>query len=143
MRYSSLALVAIAVCCATVALAQGQNQEQEEVPNSGSSLYEIRCASCHRDLTGANDRIPTEAQLRERSPEQVVAALTSGAMTAQATGLSDEEIEAIVERRREARKAKDFAAADAARNELLEAGIDLKDSPDGTTTWTLRRGRDG
>lgn len=57
-------------------------------------------------------------------------------------GLSEEEIEAIIARRREARKAKDFAAADAARDELVSAGIDLKDNPDGTTTWTLKRGRD-
>lgn len=61
---------------------------------------------------------------------------------AAAAGLSDEEIEAVIERRREARKAKDFSAADAARDELLAAGIDLKDHPDGTTTWTVRRGRD-
>lgn len=55
-------------------------------------------------------------------------------------GLSEEQIEAIIERRRDARKSKDFAAADAARDELLAAGIDLKDNPDGTTTWTLKRG---
>ncbi len=58
-------------------------------------------------------------------------------------GLSDAEIEAVIARRKEARSARDFAAADAARDELLAAGIDLKDHPDGTTTWTLRRGRDG
>ena len=57
-------------------------------------------------------------------------------------GLSEEQIEAIIERRRSARQAKDFARADAARDELLQAGIDLKDNPDGTTTWSLRRGRD-
>lgn len=57
-------------------------------------------------------------------------------------GLSEEQIEAIIERRRAARQAKDFARADAARDELLQAGIDLKDNPDGTTTWSLRRGRD-
>lgn len=55
-------------------------------------------------------------------------------------GLSEKQIEAIIERRRDARKAKDFAAADAARDELLAAGIDVKDNPDGTTTWTLKRG---
>lgn len=58
-------------------------------------------------------------------------------------GLSEAEIEAIIERRRAARKAKDFAAADAARDELAAAGIDLKDNPDGTTSWTLKRGREG
>ncbi len=58
-------------------------------------------------------------------------------------GLSEEQIEAIIDRRREARTSKDFAAADAARDELLAAGIDLKDNPDGTTTWTLKRGHEG
>ncbi|MDG2305377.1 MAG: cysteine--tRNA ligase [Candidatus Binatia bacterium] len=58
-------------------------------------------------------------------------------------GLSNDQIEAIIVRRRDARAAKDFAAADAARDELLAAGIDLKDHPDGTTSWTLKRGYEG
>jgi cysteinyl-tRNA synthetase len=50
-----------------------------------------------------------------------------------AAGLSDAEIEAQIEERTAARKAKDFAASDRIRHELAEAGVVLEDGPDGTT----------
>ena len=43
----------------------------------------------------------------------------------------DEDIEKLIEERQEARKAKDFARADAIRDELLEKGIVLKDTREG------------
>lgn len=45
----------------------------------------------------------------------------------------DSEIEALIAKRAEAKKNKDWAAADAIRNELKERGIVLEDSPTGTT----------
>ncbi len=45
----------------------------------------------------------------------------------------DAEIEALIAKRAEAKKNKDWAAADAIRNELKERGIVLEDSPTGTT----------
>jgi cysteinyl-tRNA synthetase len=44
-----------------------------------------------------------------------------------------EAIEALLEERRNARGAKDFARADAIRDELAQAGIQIEDGPDGTT----------
>ena len=52
-------------------------------------------------------------------------------------GLSEEEIEAQITERTEARKRKDFATADRIRDELAEKGIILKDSPQGTT-WSMK-----
>ena len=43
----------------------------------------------------------------------------------------DEEIEKLIEERQAARKAKDFARADAIRDELLAKGIILKDTREG------------
>ena len=60
------------------------------------------------------------------------------ASTAGSTGPSDAEIDALIEQRRAAKAAKDFAAADAIRAQLLEAGIELIDKPGGLTDW-LRR----
>lgn len=47
----------------------------------------------------------------------------------------DDDIEALVQQRQEARKNKDWATADRIRDELKEKGIILKDTPQGVT-WT-------
>jgi len=47
------------------------------------------------------------------------------------------EVEALIEKRNEARRDRDFQAADAIRDQLTAAGIAIEDGPDGTT-W--RRG---
>ena len=47
--------------------------------------------------------------------------------------LSADEIEALIEKRNEARAAKDYAAADAFRDQLTNAGIKIEDGSDGTS----------
>jgi len=47
--------------------------------------------------------------------------------------LSAEEIEALIEKRNAAKAARDFAAADAIRDQLVEAGITIQDGRDGTS----------
>jgi cysteinyl-tRNA synthetase len=51
--------------------------------------------------------------------------------TVAAAALSDDEVDARIEERKRAKKARDFARADAIRNELLEQGIILEDTKDG------------
>ena len=65
--------------------------------------------------------------LLEQEPE---AFLQSGA---QADDSEVAEIEALIQQRLDARKAKDWAAADVARDRLNEMGIVLEDGPQGTT----------
>lgn len=47
-------------------------------------------------------------------------------------------VEEMIQKRRDAKKARDFATADAIRAELLENGVVLEDASGGVTTW--RRG---
>jgi cysteinyl-tRNA synthetase len=49
------------------------------------------------------------------------------------SGLDEAEIERLIEQRAAAKKARDFAAADAIRRDLAERGIVLQDSAQGTT----------
>jgi cysteinyl-tRNA synthetase len=53
----------------------------------------------------------------------------------QSSGLSDAEIEALIEHRKAARKAKNFAEGDRIRNELQTHGIALIDKPGDITLW--------
>ncbi|WP_414619015.1 cysteine--tRNA ligase [Calothrix sp. CCY 0018] len=60
------------------------------------------------------------------------AQLESQETTATDDGLSNEQIEALIEQRKEARKSKNFAESDRIRDELQAQGIALIDSPQGT-----------
>lgn len=54
--------------------------------------------------------------------------------------VGEDEIGALIQARTEARKAKDFAKADALRAQLTEAGVEIKDGPQGTEwEWMLAR----
>jgi cysteinyl-tRNA synthetase len=50
-----------------------------------------------------------------------------------------DEIERAIDARNAARKARNFREADRIRDELATKGIQLKDNPDGTTSWDVKR----
>ena len=52
----------------------------------GAALFEAQCASCH--TPGAVERAPTLETLRDRSPESIMTALTSGTMSVQGMALN-------------------------------------------------------
>lgn len=55
------------------------------------------------------------------------------AKVGETTGLSDSEIEAFIEARKQAKADKDFAKADQIRNDLKSQGVELEDGKNGTT----------
>jgi polyvinyl alcohol dehydrogenase (cytochrome) len=59
----------------------------------GAALYAARCAACHDHPA---DRTPPKIMLQTyRTPEEIIAALTNGAMRQQASGLSADDIGAL------------------------------------------------
>jgi cysteinyl-tRNA synthetase len=62
-----------------------------------------------------------------------VLGLGMAGMEARGVGLDDSNIKELIDERDRARRAKDYARADAIRNELAEAGVEIMDSPQGTT----------
>ncbi len=61
----------------------------------GSAVFRDSCATCHDGA--ATSRAPAPEQLRERSPESIIAALTGGAMRYQGLSLSGAERRAVAE----------------------------------------------
>ena len=72
-----------------------------------------------------------EAAKREADAKAQSSASASGGITI--TGEGDPDIDALVLRRAEAKKAKDFAEADRIRDELKAQGIEVTDTKDGAS----------
>src|SRR5215475_12903288 len=94
MRTSAKYLVAsvFVITLAYFSLVSAQEQTGKEAPPDGANLYQQRCAVCHDN---PQDRTPPKSILAKRAPEEVIAALTTGSMKTQASGLKELEIRAL------------------------------------------------
>ncbi len=85
----------------------------------------------------ATDTLQRAARAIEKTAGDVLGLLPADLKTLRA--VDDEKLDGVIriliDIRNEARKEKNFALADAIRNRLKEAGIELKDTPQGTT-WS-------
>ena len=59
----------------------------------------------------------------------------------QSSGLAAAEVERLIAQRNAARRQRDFARADVIREELAAQGVEIEDTRDGTTRWSIRRAR--
>jgi polyvinyl alcohol dehydrogenase (cytochrome) len=69
------------------------------IPSSSAAqvmAFERRCATCH-DNPGPESRAPSREALRRFTPEQVLAALTTGSMASRARDISDEQKRTMAE----------------------------------------------
>ena len=82
-RTVKLLVVSFALALSTSAFAQSPN---------GSAVFTDHCATCH---AGTDQRVPTVAALRQRTPEAILDALVTGAMRQQGAELSDAERRAV------------------------------------------------
>src|SRR6187397_1318808 len=79
----------------------------------GSSVFTKNCVVCHDGAAGS--RAPAPEQLKSRSPESIVDALTGGAMRYQGLSLSGAERRALAEFLTSKQFGGDITGADTAR----------------------------
>lgn len=72
----------------------GASRATAQTPD-GATVFATHCASCHDGREGT--RAPAPSQLRARTPESIIAALTGGAMRYQGLGLTGPERRAVAE----------------------------------------------
>ena len=110
-------------------------------PNGVTVLYDILKAPCSgatkwaavKELDGVlGIRLAEKADAqRQRAARSASASGGAAFSVVSESGERDEEIEALILRRAEAKKAKDFAEADRIRDELKTRGVELTDVPGG------------
>jgi cysteinyl-tRNA synthetase len=71
-------------------------------------------------------------------PKKVIEELKRHDQDTSATGVDAAWIEGLIEERKTAKAAKNWARADEIRKEIASKNILLKDNPDGTTSWSVQ-----
>ncbi len=98
-------------------------------PGSAEDVALVRQGAADlRELAGILGLLRQDAAEYLRQKKEQMLALTD---------LTEEQINALIAQRNEARSRKEWAASDAVRDELLAHKIELQDSPDGTT-WSVK-----
>jgi polyvinyl alcohol dehydrogenase (cytochrome) len=87
-------LLFVTAATATPVLAQTRPAAAPAQASPGQTLFDTHCSTCHG---GDDPRIPSVASLRQRTPESIVDALTTGVMRQQGTELRDSERATIAE----------------------------------------------
>ena len=95
----------------------------------------VALAAIH-ELTRLVNPVLAKGQLREDNQRELIAAIEKFDSVLNIFGkphreLLDEEIQALIDERQEARRRRDFARADEIRDELAERGVVLEDTKDG------------
>jgi polyvinyl alcohol dehydrogenase (cytochrome) len=84
-----------AALCVAVAIALLSASEVRAQMPDGAGVFKESCATCHDGAAGS--RAPTPEQLKDRTPEQIIDALTGGAMRYQGLSMSGAERRAVAE----------------------------------------------
>ena len=116
---------------------QTMTRDLNVAKREGSALLAGQIAAELRTLAGVLGiaQVPSEQWARLRTPSVEGAAAEPESGTAAPAGLEDSAIEALIARRLEAKKNKDFKEADRIRDELASQGVILEDRPGARTEW--------
>ncbi len=120
-----------------VAVLQTMTRDLNVAKREGSALLAGQIAAELRTLAGVLGiaQVPSEQWARLRTPSVEGATAEPDSGTAAPPGLEDSAIEALIARRLEAKKNKDFKEADRIRDELASQGVILEDRPGARTEW--------
>ncbi len=95
MRPCLPVLAASVLLSAAVARPLAAQPGAAQPPADGAAVFKGQCATCHDGAAGS--RAPAPDQLKGRTPESIIAALTGGAMRYQGLSLSGAERRAVAE----------------------------------------------
>lgn len=98
--------------------------------------FEAGTVSEAQSLAAQLERLGGKLGLLYQDPAAMLG--IGGVSETAAQGDADVDVESLIEKRRQARRDKDFELSDQVRAQLEEMGIILEDRPDGSTLWRRR-----